>query len=135
MSLLIPCGTKKDNEKVNWRWLSSGLLCHVVWYKCTNISEVLAASETSVNFYQTTWHNNAEDNHPHTHHHENLKSHKKVCFHSRDVGKYLAMWQFRYFEKCIRVNTDTKLVLVPISAYFTIILTNLIWLFHTLITL
>jgi hypothetical protein len=32
-------------------------------------------SETSVKFYQTTWHNNPEDSHLHTHHHENLKSH------------------------------------------------------------
>jgi hypothetical protein len=28
----------------------SGMLRRVVWWKCTDISEVLAASETSVNF-------------------------------------------------------------------------------------
>jgi hypothetical protein len=54
-------------------------LCHVVWYKFTDVSEVLAASiiramivlmmeivntsETLVNFYQTTWRNNPEDSH------------------------------------------------------------------------
>jgi hypothetical protein len=51
------------------------MLCHAVWQKFTNISEVLAASiiramimeaestsETSVN-YQTTQHNNPEDSH------------------------------------------------------------------------
>jgi hypothetical protein len=27
-----------------WRWLSSGLFCHIVWEKFTDISEVLAAS-------------------------------------------------------------------------------------------
>jgi hypothetical protein len=32
-------------------------------------------SETSVNFYQTTWHNNSEDSHLHTRHRENLKCH------------------------------------------------------------
>jgi hypothetical protein len=58
-----------------WRWLSSGLLHHVVWYKFTNVSEVLAASETSVNFYQTIWHNSPEDSHLHSHYCENLKSH------------------------------------------------------------
>jgi hypothetical protein len=31
-------------------------------------------SETSVNFYQTTWRYNPEDSHLHTWHHENLKS-------------------------------------------------------------
>jgi hypothetical protein len=32
-----------------------------------------------VNFYQTTCHNNPADNHLHTRHHENLKSHLSVC--------------------------------------------------------
>jgi hypothetical protein len=52
----------------------------------TNVSEVLAAfiirammeatgtSEMSVNFYQTTWHYNPEDNHLHSRCCENLKS-------------------------------------------------------------
>jgi hypothetical protein len=55
------------------RWLSSGLLRRVVWWKFTNVSEVLAAciialmmeaariSETLVNFYQTTRCYNPED--------------------------------------------------------------------------
>jgi hypothetical protein len=60
-----------------------------VWWKFTNVSEVLAASiiraiiteaartsETLVNFYQTTWHYNPEDSHLHTHRRENLKSYK-----------------------------------------------------------
>jgi hypothetical protein len=37
--------------------------------------EVESTSETSVNFYQTTRRNNPEDNHLHTRHRENLKSH------------------------------------------------------------
>jgi hypothetical protein len=47
---------------------------HVVWKKFTDASEVLAVSialmmeaagtsETSVNFYQTTWRYNPEDSH------------------------------------------------------------------------
>jgi hypothetical protein len=58
-----------------WRWLSFGMLCDVVWYKFTDISGVLTASiimvmmkavnasETSVNLYQTTWHNIPKDSH------------------------------------------------------------------------
>jgi hypothetical protein len=37
-------------------------------------------SETSVNFYQTTWRNNPEDSHLHTHRRENFKSQLKKCF-------------------------------------------------------
>jgi hypothetical protein len=46
------------------------MLCHVVWYEFTDISEVPAlmmeassTSETSVNLYQTTQHNIPEDSH------------------------------------------------------------------------
>jgi hypothetical protein len=39
---------------------------------------MLAASETFVNFYQTTQHNNLEDSRLYTHCHENLKSHIQV---------------------------------------------------------
>jgi hypothetical protein len=41
---------------------------------CALMVEAASTSETSVNFYQTTWHNIPEDNHLHTRHHENLKS-------------------------------------------------------------
>jgi hypothetical protein len=52
-------------------WLSSGLLRRVVWWKFTDISEVLIAlmieeantSEASVNFYQTKRRNNPDDIH------------------------------------------------------------------------
>jgi hypothetical protein len=59
-----------------------------VWYKFTDILEVFAASiialmmeaastsETSVNFYQTTWCNIRKDSHLHTRRSENLKSHQ-----------------------------------------------------------
>jgi hypothetical protein len=65
------------------------LLC-VVYYKLTDVSEVLTAfiikvialmmevastSETSVNFYQKTRRNNPEDSHHHIRRHENNKSH------------------------------------------------------------
>jgi hypothetical protein len=69
-------------------WLSSELLHRVVWYKFTDVSEVLAASsnraimmatvstsEILVNFYQTARRNNPEDSHPHIRRRENLKSH------------------------------------------------------------
>jgi hypothetical protein len=36
--------------------------------------EAASTSETSVNFYQTTWRNNPEDSHLHTRRRENLKS-------------------------------------------------------------
>jgi hypothetical protein len=58
-----------------------------VWRKFIDVSGVLAAliipidlmmeaastSETSVNFYQTTWRNNPKDSHRHTRRRENLK--------------------------------------------------------------
>jgi hypothetical protein len=40
------------------------------------VMEATSTSETSVNFYQTTWCNNPEDSHLHTHCCENLKSHR-----------------------------------------------------------
>jgi hypothetical protein len=39
------------------------------------MKEAANTSETSVNFYQTTWRNKPEDSHLHTRHSENLKSH------------------------------------------------------------
>jgi hypothetical protein len=38
--------------------------------------EAASTSETSVNFYQTTWRNNPEDSHIHTRRRENLKSYE-----------------------------------------------------------
>jgi hypothetical protein len=40
--------------------------------------EAASTSETSLNFYQTTWHNNPEDSHLQTRRRENLKSHVDV---------------------------------------------------------
>jgi hypothetical protein len=37
--------------------------------------EAISTSETSVNFYQTTWRNIPENSDLHNHRHENLKSH------------------------------------------------------------
>jgi hypothetical protein len=39
--------------------------------------EAASTSETSVNFYQTTWRNNPEDSHLHTRRRENLRFHNK----------------------------------------------------------
>jgi hypothetical protein len=38
------------------------------------LMEAAGTSETSVNLYQTAWHNNPEDSHLYTHCHENLSS-------------------------------------------------------------
>jgi hypothetical protein len=38
--------------------------------------EAASTSETSINFYQTTWRNISEDSHLHTRRRENLKSYK-----------------------------------------------------------
>jgi hypothetical protein len=61
--------------------VSFGMLHHVVWYKFSEISVVLAASfltvmcliveatyisEMSVNFYLSTWHRIPEDSHLHS---------------------------------------------------------------------
>jgi hypothetical protein len=80
-------------QEISLRWLPSRMLCHVVWQKFTDVSEVLASSiirarialmmeatstsEMLVNFYQTTQHNDSEHSHLHTRCNENLKSHKK----------------------------------------------------------
>jgi hypothetical protein len=82
--------------------VSSGLLRH------TNVSEVLAASiirvkmmeaaspsETSVNFYQTTWSNNTEDSHLHTCHHKNLKITLTLLFFFTD-GIFLTTYIISY---------------------------------------
>jgi hypothetical protein len=55
-------------------WLSSGMLDRVVWLKFSDVSEVPAASEMSVN-YQTTRRNIPEDSPFHTCRRESLKSH------------------------------------------------------------
>jgi hypothetical protein len=47
--------------------------------------EAARTSEMLVNFYWTTRRYNPEDNHLHTHRHENLKSHKKWKFTASKV--------------------------------------------------
>jgi hypothetical protein len=42
--------------------------------------EAANTSETSVNFYQTTWPNVPEDSHLHTRRRQNLKSHQEMIF-------------------------------------------------------
>jgi hypothetical protein len=39
---------------------------------------MVESAELSVNLYQTSWCNNPEDNHLHTRHRENLRSHKDL---------------------------------------------------------
>jgi hypothetical protein len=64
----------RGRKKNIWRCSSSGMLCSILWCTFTNISEVLAASEASVNFYHTTQSNIPEDRF-YTDHRENLKCH------------------------------------------------------------
>jgi hypothetical protein len=45
--------------------------------------EAASTSETSVNFYQTTWCKKPEDSHLHTRHRENLKSHQEAMLSFR----------------------------------------------------
>jgi hypothetical protein len=45
----------------------------------TLMMEAASTSETSVNFYQTTWCNNPEDRHLHAYCHENVKSYILLC--------------------------------------------------------
>jgi hypothetical protein len=64
-----------------WRWLSSGMLCHVSAIRVIALMvEAARTSEMSVNVYQTTWRNIPEDSHLHTCHRENLKSHWYIFF-------------------------------------------------------
>jgi hypothetical protein len=49
--------------------------------------EEAGTPETSVNFYQTTRHNNAEDSHLHTVGREKLKSHKHVLVSLKEYLK------------------------------------------------
>jgi hypothetical protein len=49
--------------------------------------EAASASETLVNFYQTTWHYNPADSHLHTHHCENLKFYLKGKCLRRDQNQ------------------------------------------------
>jgi hypothetical protein len=48
------------------------------------MTEAESTSETSVNFYQTTQHNNPEDSHLHTRCHENLKPHI-LCYAATEI--------------------------------------------------
>jgi hypothetical protein len=82
------------------RWLSSGMLRHVV-LEVTHISEVhvvfiiraWSTFETSVSFYQTTRRNIPEDSHLHIHRSVNLKSYQvklQYLYTATSVFRYLA---------------------------------------------
>jgi hypothetical protein len=72
LDLSIWAVAPRARQVIDWRWLSSGLLRCVI----ALMMKAASASETSVNFYQTTRRNNAEDSHLHTLRRENLKPHK-----------------------------------------------------------
>jgi hypothetical protein len=64
-----------------WRWLSSGMLRRVVSWKLTLMMEAVSTSETSVNFYETTWRHLQEDGHFHTRCCGNLKNSLLIFLH------------------------------------------------------
>jgi hypothetical protein len=60
--VVAPCSLEEDVSEV----LAASII--------RAVTETASTSETLVNFYQTTQHNNPEDSHLHTHCCENLKS-------------------------------------------------------------
>jgi hypothetical protein len=58
-------------------WLSCGILRRVVWYKLTDVSDLLIASETSASFYHSTRSNVPEVS---SYRLENLKCHRALTF-------------------------------------------------------
>jgi hypothetical protein len=61
------------------------MLSRVVWQKFTDVTELVTATKTSVNFHRTTRHNITEDNHLNTRRRENLK------FQLLNIS-YLTLW-------------------------------------------
>jgi hypothetical protein len=61
------------------------------------IMEAASTSETSVNFYQTTWLNNPEDSHFHTHCHENLNVHYHIFDQNQSHSFFIHVPLFYYF--------------------------------------
>jgi hypothetical protein len=63
------------------------MLCRVVWYTFTDVSEVLTACTIRamplVNVYQNTGNNIPEDSHLHTRRRQNLKSHHEGIIFKR----------------------------------------------------
>jgi hypothetical protein len=67
----------------------------------TNVSEMFAGiSETSVNFYQTAWHNNPEDSELYILSRQNLKSQNHPCALSAEFLRFrhtvANTWSFNY---------------------------------------
>jgi hypothetical protein len=88
--------------------------CHLITVYCT--------SETSVDFYQTTWHNIPEDSHHHHHHHhtrrrENLKSHqtgidfcKRHCLSRRTSNQVLITHANFTYNNVLKETPVSKLI-------------------------
>jgi hypothetical protein len=58
---------------------------------CSLHMDAAGTFETLVNFYQTTWCNNPEDSHLHTHCRENLKSHNQEGDCDQDENRLVKM--------------------------------------------
>jgi hypothetical protein len=71
-----------------------------------SMMEAASTSETSVHFYQTTRHNNPEDNHLHTRCRENLKSHLKSIYYKRDLSSFASFW-----DKCVSQMSHVRLII------------------------
>jgi hypothetical protein len=66
------------NNKINLWWLSSRILRRLIWTVIALIMEAACTSETSVNFYQTTWLSNTKDSHLNILRCKKLKSHNNI---------------------------------------------------------
>jgi hypothetical protein len=64
------------------------MLRRVVWYELTDVSKVLTASKTKVNFYETTRRNIPEDSHLHTRRRKNLEFHLGLILVTRSIREF-----------------------------------------------
>jgi hypothetical protein len=85
-----------------WNFARVGDLC--TWRWSIAMMEVASTSETSVNFYQTTRHNNPEGSHLHTRRRENLKSDLCTCWVMLESSNF-ANTANRYSALRIQITT------------------------------
>jgi hypothetical protein len=83
-----------------------------------------STSETSINFYQTTWCNNPEDSHLHTCCHENVKSHSlskmldiNMAHHSKDITALSCHESSNIFSNVVTHITRLSHNLAPVSCF------------------
>jgi hypothetical protein len=80
---------------ISSRWVFSGMLRRVVWYKFTDVSEVLFCLHHQ-GVYQTTLCNIPEDIHLHTRRRENLESRRFICYLYTIILSYILVRKLEY---------------------------------------